>query len=304
MEKQSAQYVQAPTGVILKVEHRPHTVEGEINTHINLKGHPLPAPHRNQAIHHTISPELTWHSQYCIYCQQCQTVCPRGCLHQAEDGLNIDHENCNTCGTCVKECPSLALEIIGKQTTAADLLHKIFKQNYPLARKIKHVTIGGGEPGLQTAFCADLLFQLSAMGISTTLKTTGTVPFEHYLPLIPFPAFIHFELITTDPVHHKQITGCGNDSILENLTLFTKEITPTAQIVIRTPLLRGQNTSPKLLHQTSTWLKAHFPSPPPWELFEPHSDCEAFIPFTVDEFKTIFASLTSHYPAHRIRLFN
>lgn len=301
---QSDPHRQAPTGVILKVDHKPHTVEGEINTHILLKGHPLPAPHRDESHHLTTSPELTWHSQSCIYCQQCQLACPRGCLHQTEDNLEIDREICTACGTCVKECPSLALEITGIQTTSADLLHKTFKQNYTIARKIKHVTIGGGEPGMQMAFCADLLFQLSAMGMPTTLQTTGTVPFERYLPLIPYPETIQYELITTDSALHQQITGYDNQTILENLLLVSTEKTTSTQLVIRTPLLAGQNTSAEKLRLVSSWLLAHFPYPPAWELFEPHSTCEEIVPLTVHEFKTIFTSVTAHYPARQVRLFN
>lgn len=304
VENNSIPLIQASTGVILKVEHRPHTAEGESNTHFLLKGHPLPAPHRDLSIHRTSSPQLTWHEKYCIYCQQCQQVCPRGCLHQTEDGLAIDRENCIACGDCVKQCPSLALEVTGLQFTAADLLHKTFKQNYTMARKIKHVTVGGGEPGLQSDFCADLLFQLSAMGIPTTLQTTGALPMERYLPLIPYPTVIHYELITTDSILHKQITGYGNDLIMDNLDHFYKEKPPITQLVIRTPLLREQNTTPERLRQIGDWLKAHLPALPTWVLFEPRYVCDEFSPLNIEEIRSVYTSAIAHYPAQLVQIYN
>ncbi len=301
---QSGSHKPAPTGVILKTEHRPHTIDGEFNTHILLKGHPLPSPLRDASIHHTTSPELKWREKYCIYCQQCQLVCPRGCLHQTEDGLEIDRDACTTCGTCVKQCPSMALEVVGAPITAAELLHQIFDQNYAIARNIKHVTIGGGEPGMQSDFCADLLFQLSAKRMPTTLQTTGTAHLENYLPLIPYPAIIHYELISTDSTLHDQICGYGNETIMENL-LRISEAKPTHTfLVIRTPLLRGQNTSSERILQTSSWLKAHFPLLPKWEIFEPTYACEHIHPLSMDEFGQIYAHAAGNYPADLVQLFN
>lgn len=294
----------APTGTVLKVAHKPFSPEGEINTHILLKGHPLPSPHRDDSLHHTTQPELSWRADACIYCQQCQLVCPRGCLHQTEDGLEIDREACTACGTCAKECPSMALEVQGTLTTAADLLHRIFKQNYTIARKIKHVTIGGGEAGMQTAFCADLLFQLSAMGIPTTLQTSGTAPYENYLPLIAYPATIQYELITTDPELHRQITGYSNQTIQDNLVRFSAEIPPATQLMIRTPLLWEENTQEIHLHQIGEWIKTHLPTKTVWELFEPRYTCEDAVPLTPNDFALIYARAIANYPGEQIHLFD
>ena len=151
----------APQGTILKVEYIPIPGGEKIEARIILKGSPLISALREDRPHHTAAPELHWISEDCIYCQQCNLVCKHGCLHISDSGLEIDQEACTACADCARECPSLALEIIGESTTAADLLHKILRQNYAIARKIAQITLTGGEPGLQPAFCADLLYQLS-----------------------------------------------------------------------------------------------------------------------------------------------
>lgn len=304
VENQPPLHHLAPTGTVLKVEHRPLSKEGEINTHILLKGHPLPVPHREEDLHATPNPQLAWYPDRCIYCQQCQVACPRGCLHQTEEGMEIDRDACTACGTCAKECPSMALEIQGMVTTAADLLHKTFKQNYAVSRKIRHVTIGGGEPGMQTAFCADLLFQLSAMGIPTTLQTSGTAPFEHYLPLIAYPARIEYELITTNPTLHQQITGYPNEAILDNLLQFAQEIYPATQLVIHTPLLPGLNTSEAQLGQTARWIRENLPRLPNWALFEPRYICEDASHLSEQTLAAIYRTAISLYPVNQVQLFN
>ncbi|MCB2179556.1 4Fe-4S binding protein [bacterium] len=303
-ETQTTPHHLAPTGTVLKVEHKPLGAEGDINTHILLKGHPLPSPHREASLHHTTQPELTWRAEACIYCQQCHLACPRGCLHQTDEGMRIDKDTCTACGTCAKECPSMALEVKGIVTTAADLLHKTFKQNYTISRKIKQVTLGGGEPGMQTAFCADLLFQLSAMGIPTTLRTSGIATFENYLPLISYPAVIEYEIITIDTALHRQITGYNNETILDNLLHFSAEIPPATQLVIRTPLLQGENTPEMHLQQIGEWVQAHLPTETRWELFEPRTTCEDITPLSPEAFTEIYARTIAHYPAQQVKMFS
>ncbi|MEJ2511656.1 MAG: 4Fe-4S binding protein [Anaerolineales bacterium] len=131
--------MQAPQGTVLSVDHLPLLKGEKIDTHIVLKGHPLPVLWRNSSLHHTTAPELTWKPDNCLYCQQCGEVCPKGCLHITDDGLQIDHEKCDACGDCVKECPSMSLQMLGNRTTAGDLLHKTLKQNYSTAEKIGQI---------------------------------------------------------------------------------------------------------------------------------------------------------------------
>ena len=259
----------APQGTILGVEHIPTTHGEKIHTRILLKGHPLPTLWRGADIHLTCAPELHWDADRCLYCQQCDQVCPKGCLHQGDAGLEIDRIHCDTCGDCVKECPSKALEMIGLRTTAGELLHKTLKQNYPTARKICQMTICGGEPGWQSAFCADLLFQIAAAGIPSRLDTSGQAAFEGLLPLLAIPDQINFDLVSPNRDTHLQITGQDNHLILENLLKVCQEITPPTSLQVRTPLIRSQTATEAEITRTGNWLAEHLlPHCLHWQLFE------------------------------------
>jgi len=265
----------AVQGTILEVKHLPTMDGAEIHTQIVLKGHPLPTEWRSADLHHTQQPELHWNPEVCIYCQQCDQVCPKGCLHQGDEGLEIDHEGCDTCGECLKGCPSQALEMVGARTTAGDLLHKTLKQNYLTARKITQISITGGEPGLQAAFVADLLFQIEAAGIPTILETSGLVPFETLLPLLSRPNQIQYELITPDRQAHRQLTGYGNSLILDNLVRVAEEISPPTALVVRTPLIRGHTATQAALFRTAGWLNMNLDDQcHRWDWFEPQTSCQ------------------------------
>lgn len=290
-------------GTILEVRHLPILDREQIHTQIILKGHPLPTSWRSSTLHHTQAPELHWNAEVCIYCQQCDQVCPKGCLHQSDEGLEIDHECCDTCGECLKECPSKALEMIGIRTTAGDLLHKTLKQNYSTSQKISQIMITGGEPGFQTAFVADLLFQIEAAGIPTILETSGLSPFEHLLPLLSRPVQISYELITSDEQAHRRLTGYGNSLILENLVRVADQLSKPTTLVVRTPLIRNQTATQAALQLTGEWLATQLGRQcHRWEWFEPHSACQELDEFSDQEWVQIntWAAATA-FPFEKIR---
>ena len=294
----------AAQGTILEVKHLPILDGEQLHTQVILKGHPLPTSWRSPTLHHTVDPELHWNPEVCIYCQQCDRVCPKGCLHQGDDGLEIDHLCCDTCGECLKECPSKALEIIGIKTTAGDLLHKTLKQNYSTARKITQISITGGEPGFQTAFVADLLFQIEQAGIPTILETSGLASFEDLLPLLSRPIQISYELITPGEDTHQHLTGYGNSLILENLVQVADELTPPTTLVVRTPLIRNQTATKAALELTGDWLSTHLDQRcHRWEWFEPQSTCQELDDFSNQEWMQMNNWAEEiNFPIKKIRL--
>src|SRR5512146_2645343 len=56
-------------------------------------------------------PDLMWYDVRCIAAQDCLTVCPRGALRLAEQGIEIDRARCDVCGKCAHACPAAALEV-------------------------------------------------------------------------------------------------------------------------------------------------------------------------------------------------
>ena len=175
----------------------------------------------------------------------------------------------------------MSLKILGNRTTAGDLLHKILKQNYGTAEKICLITITGGEPGMQSAFCADLLFQIETAGIPAVLDTSGLAHYDHLLPLLSRPVQIRYELISANNQLHTHITGYGNSLILQNLKKVSQEIHPPSKLIVRTPLIPDKTATEVEIHQTGKWLADHvMPNCHVWELFEPKIVCDEIFTFS------------------------
>ena len=42
---------------------------------------------------------------HCIFCGNCEYVCPQHAVYEGEDRYHIDHDRCNDCGVCEDMCP-------------------------------------------------------------------------------------------------------------------------------------------------------------------------------------------------------
>jgi len=110
------------------------------------------------------------------------------------------------------------------------------------------VTLSGGEPTAQPAFCEELLDTLAGMDIHTCLDTCGLCDTGTFLRIADKAGLILFDLKHTDPVKHEQITGSGNSLILENLEALDAA---GAEVEIRVPVIPGLNDGEENLANTA-----------------------------------------------------
>lgn len=98
------------------------------------------------------------------------------------------------------------------------------------------VTLTGGEPLAQPSFAIALLHACKNEGIHTVLDTCGYAPPEVIEQTIPITDVYLFDLKLANSQEHKKYTGVGNELILKNLALLSKQ----GQIItIRIPLVEG-----------------------------------------------------------------
>ena len=161
-----------------------------------------------------MQPELAIHYPKCTCCGECAKTCS---CHSIVNGVHeFNRAACKACGKCESVCPAGALELFGKSMTvdeaAAKLLEdKIFYEDGG------GITISGGEPLLQSGFCAELLKKMKAEGIHCAVDTCGNVPWSEFETVLPYTDMFLYDFKCADPEKHRKLTGSRNERILENL---------------------------------------------------------------------------------------
>ena len=152
--------------------------------------------------------------------------------------MHIDRKACNSCGDCVNECPSTALDMFGKWWNLNDLYNEIQKDKIYYTTSKGGITISGGEPTVQPDFVLKLLKRCKEKGISTALDTCGYASRSVYETLLPFVDLILLDIKEINSEKHKTFTGVPNDLILENAIWMSDYIKKNNKFLwIRTPII-------------------------------------------------------------------
>ena len=159
-------------------------------------------------------PELAIHYPKCTCCGECAKFCS---CHRIVDGKHeFNRADCKACGKCVEACPSGVLELFGKTITVDEAAEKLLEDRIFYADG-GGITLSGGEPLLHSAFCAELLTQMQAAGIHCAVDTCGNVQWSAFEAVLPFTDIFLYDFKCADSEKHRQLTGSGNELILDNL---------------------------------------------------------------------------------------
>ncbi len=245
------------TGTILHLQ-RLSTEDGPgIRTTVFMKGCTL----RCAWCHNpeSLSPQVQVHrvETNCISCRLCLAICPQGCLSFVNDEIIINHSLCDACAKCVKECPSGAWELLGKKISVNELTVELLKDLSFFQTSEGGVTFSGGEPLLQTDFCAQVMARLQAEGIHTALDTCGMVSQSQFEKVLPHTDLVLFDLKLIDSEAHRFNTGQPNQQILSNLLFvcdFIQRSEHPLKLWIRTPLIPDATDHPDNLAAIGNFL--------------------------------------------------
>ena len=159
-------------------------------------------------------PELAIHYPKCTLCGECVRACS---CHKIADGRHeFDRSNCKGCGRCEQVCLAGALELFGKTITVDEAAAKLLEDRI-FYTDGGGVTLSGGEPLLQSGFCAELLKRMRGEGINCAVDSCGNVPWSAFEAVLPYTDLFLYDLKCADPAKHERFTGCRNDLLLENL---------------------------------------------------------------------------------------
>ena len=207
-----------------------------IRTTLFMKGCPLNCLWCHNPENIAFQKELYFLENKCVQCKKCQTVCP---LHSFTENLHmIDRTNCVLCSKCVNVCPTNALGIYGKDVTVNEILPVLLEdRDY---YEPGGVTISGGEPLMQSAFCEELLKALKEQNIHTAVDTCLYANQKDLEKLLPYTDIFLVDVKAIDHDVHKNLTGKDNTVILQNLDYLQ---TINFPVEIRVPYIPKLNES-------------------------------------------------------------
>jgi len=226
-----------------------------IRSVVFFKGCPLRCRWCSNPESQSPGPELFYRPRNCLACARCVQACTRGalCLRAA---LEVDRERCDACGQCVQACNTEALSLAGRELAVGEILQELLRDQIFYRHSGGGVTFSGGEPTAQPQALCALARLCRDRGLHTCLETCGFFPWEAIEGTLPALDLILFDLKHLDSGRHRELTGAGNELVLEN---FRRLVAAGKQVVARFPLLPGVNDDPAHLARLGDFLQGCAP---------------------------------------------
>lgn len=230
-----------------------------IRTLVFMKGCPLKCKWCSNPEGINKNKTLLFVERNCIGCGKCAGICPQKAISFSEGkgAIDWDKSKCNECMNCVSICASDARQISGTEYSVDEILDILEKDASFYNRSGGGLTVGGGEPALQSEFVSDLLKRTrTELGVNTAIETSSFAAWEKIKPLYENTDTIFTDIKHMDPKTHRELTGVDNTLILENIKKASNLITDTSQkMTIRTPVIPGLNDSEENILQTAMFVK-------------------------------------------------
>jgi pyruvate formate lyase activating enzyme len=177
--------------------------------------------------------------------------------------MQIDRQRCDVCGLCVEACPAAALEIIGLEQCAEDVLAELVKDTAFYQSSNGGVTLSGGEPLMQPEFAEALSRMCQNRGLHVALDTCGAVAWDRFERILPLVDLVLYDLKLFDPAQHRASTGVDNTLILDNVRRVAAVGIP---LWIRTPIIPGHTADTNNIAALGDFIATELPTVQRWDL--------------------------------------
>lgn len=223
-----------------------------IRTIVFFKGCPLHCKWCANPESQSFQKEIMQIPRKCIHCGACMRVCPNSAVYIDNGEVKINRDLCDNCLKCTDVCYAESLESVGRYMEVEELFKEINKDKLYYQMYGGGVTFSGGEPLAQPQVLIDLAKKCKQNRINTSIETCGYGNYEEFKYALDYIDSMFIDLKHMDSEIHKQLTGFGNDAILENIK---KIATHGIPITIRTPVIPGCNDSAENIKAIAEFIK-------------------------------------------------
>lgn len=236
-----------------------------LRTLVFFKGCPLRCPWCANPESQSYERDIVEYLSKCIGCGMCRKLCPVSAI--GEDG-RIDRERClEGCEACTDICYAEARRNVGKTYSVSELFEEIKKDKVFYDIKGGGVTFSGGEPLTHGAYLEKIARKCRENRINVCVESCGHSRFESFEGALPYIDAMFMDIKLIDSEKHREVTGFGNELILENIRRISEYGIP---LTIRTPVVPGYTDSPENIAGISRFV-ADLPSVSEYELLVYHN---------------------------------
>jgi len=159
--------------------------------------------------------------------------------------------HCTTCGRCTDECPTLALEMAGREWPMDELMQVVEKERTVMEESGGGVTLCGGEPLMHPDYLCEVLDELGRRNIHRTVDTTLFASPETVRRVAERCELFLVDMKMMDSDRHFRYTRVRNEQILSNIQMLSTLDIP---FWARIPLIVGVNADDDNLMASAAFL--------------------------------------------------